>query len=85
MHSQICPEKNKNHPSIRCRSVAALCGPSGLRVMCWIDSHPRDTLYPALLLHSAVCWYEDCDMKAHAKQTQTKTVVEMKKWLSSVK
>jgi hypothetical protein len=85
VHFRICPEKNRNHASSHCRSVEALCGSSGLRVLRWIEKHPRDVLYPALLLHSSVCWSESCDMKSHAKKTQSKTVAEIKKWLTDVK
>lgn len=80
VHSKICHNK-KEHATIRCRTVESLDDISGLRVLRWIETHPRDRAYPELLLHSAVCWSEDCDMKAHAKRTQGKIVDAMRLWV----
>lgn len=81
VHIKVCKEKRKDHPAIRCRYVESMRGASGLRVLRWLDKHPRDVAYPELLLHSAVCWDELCDMRNHAKRTQGPIVSEMRKWL----
>ncbi len=81
VHARVCTEKRKDHPAIRCRSVESLRGSSGLRVLRWMDSHPREIAYPELLLHSAVCWSENCDMRKHAKNSQGRIVSVMREWI----